>query len=385
MWIFQNPISVLALAAITLSTYVSATPVLVEEDSELYNATLLEKRACASGTPCGYYGQLCCASGESCFTNANNEAQCGAVGAPNAVTSGWVYYTTTWVETGLTTRTSVYSSFVGGTQATPTGCPGGQPLCQGTCCPMGYYCQLTGTCALIGGGTSPAGTINPSAPLRPTSSTLIIVTATGSPTATVPFQTPIATGVNGTVPVEQQNGGGGLSGGAIAGIVIGVIAGIILLILICLYCCARALFDTFMALLGLGKKRRGKHTHEETYIEEHHHHSGAAGGSGRWYGSRPSRPAKKKEGGGFGNLLGMGAALGGLALALGLKRRHDRRHDEKSTISGTSASYSYYTSTSESKPPTLWSGQSLTSYLGSASSDDRRTRNTRPSRHSSRR
>ena len=102
-----------------------------------------------------------------------------------------------------------------------------------------------------------------------------------------------------------------------------------------------------MALLGLGKKKR-KHTHEETYIEEHHHHSGASGaaGGGRWYGSRPSRPPKKKTGGG--NLLGMGAALGGLALALGLKRRHDRKHDDKSTVSGTSGSYSYYTSTSKS-------------------------------------
>lgn len=347
MWLFQAPPSVLALVALSFSTLSVATPVevLLEEPRDLHNASQLERRACTNGTPCGYYGQVCCASGESCYTDANNQAQCGA--APVAATTGWVYYTTTWVESSLVTRTAVYSSYVGGPViSTPTAsaCPNGGSPCgtSGVCCGMGYYCQLSGTCGLVGGGTSPA--------------------ATGTPTTTVPFQTPIATGVNGTIPVQEQNDGGGLSGGAIAGIVIGIIAAIILLLLICLYCCARALFDTVMALLGLGKKKR-KHVHEETYIEEHHHHSGsaAAAGGGRWYGSRPSRPPKKS--GGAGNLLGMGAALGGLALALGLKRRHDRKHDDKSTVSGTSASYSYYTSTS------------------SASSDPHRPPR-RPSRHS---
>ncbi len=27
--------------------------------------------------PCGYYAQLCCAVGETCYTDANNQAQCG--------------------------------------------------------------------------------------------------------------------------------------------------------------------------------------------------------------------------------------------------------------------------------------------------------------------
>jgi ubiquitin-activating enzyme E1 len=345
MWIFRPHTSALVLTVLSAASLVAAKPVdvLVEEPRDLHNASQLERRACPGGsTPCGYYGQVCCGAGESCYTDANNQAQCGA--SQQAATTGWVYYTSIWTESSLVTRTSIYSSYFGGPViATPTAntCANGGTWCQGRCCGMGYYCQLDGSCGLIGGGSSPAGA-NPSAPLRPTSSTLIIITATGTPTATVPFQTPIATGVNGTVPVEEQSGG--LSGGAIAGIVIGVIAAIILLILICLYCCARALFDTVMAIFGLGKKKR-KHTHEETYIEEHHHHSGSGVGGGRWYGSRPARPAKKKTGGG--NLLGLGAALGGLALALGLKRRHDRKYDDKSTVSGTSASYSYYTSTSE--------------------------------------
>lgn len=348
MWVFHAPASVLGLVAFALLPAVTAKPypVHIEELRELHNASQIEKRQCA-GTVCGWYGQLCCTGGQSCYTDGNGQAQCGNAGG-QVTNGGWVTYTTTWVETGLVTRTSVWSTFVGATaQATPTAtCDGAKSPCGGVCCDSGYYCLTSGQCALIGGNSSPgiSGTLNPSAPLRPTSSTLIIVTATGSPTATVPFQTPIPTGVNGT-PVEQNGGGGGLSGGAIAGIVIGVILGIILLLLICLFCCARAAFDAIMAILGLGRKRR--HTHEETYIEEHHHSSGGGGGR-RWYGqpARPSRP--KKSGGRFGNMLGVGAALGGLALALGLKRRHDRRHDDKSTtISGSSAYYSDYTSSSE--------------------------------------
>ncbi|KAF2199070.1 hypothetical protein GQ43DRAFT_421066 [Delitschia confertaspora ATCC 74209] len=365
MWIFQAPSTVLALVAIIFSSSVSAKPypVHIEELRQLHNASQLERRDCPSGTPCGWSGQICCASNEYCYTDSNNQAQCGQGAAP---TSGWVYYTTTWVETGFTTRTSVYSSYVGGTaQAVPTStCTGAQSPCGGMCCDMGYYCQYSGQCALIGGASGGASGGVPSAPLRPTSSTLVVITATGSPTTTVPFQTPIATGANATL-TEGQPSGGGLSGGAIAGIVIGVIAGILLLILLCLYCCAKAAFDGFLALVGMGKKNR-KHTHEETYIEEHHH-SSAAGSGRRWHGSRPPPPPKKKSG--LGGMLGVGAALGGLALALGMKRRHDRHDDEKTTISDTTyGTYtSYYTSTS------------------SASSDDRRTRNTRPSRNSSRR
>lgn len=356
MWILRAPAAVLGVVALSLLPTVIAKPypVHLEEFRELHNASQVKRQVCP-GNFCGYSSQLCCTGGSSCITDLNMQAQCVAPQTQAPMSTGWTYWTSTWVETNLATRTQVYSTWVGPTaQATPTPttCAGAQSPCGSTCCDSGYYCRSwdQSRCEIFGGSSSPGGgiigTVTPSAPLRPTSSTLIIVTATSSPTVTMPFQTPIATGVNGTL-AESTSGGGGLSGGAIAGIVIGVILGIILLLLICLYCCARAAFDGIAAILGFGKKR--KHTHEETYIEEHHHSSGgAAAGGRRWYGqpSRPSRPPKKS--GGLGGALGMGAALGGLALALGLKRKHDKRHDDKSTtISGSSAYYSDYTSSSE--------------------------------------
>ncbi|ORY09614.1 hypothetical protein BCR34DRAFT_487023 [Clohesyomyces aquaticus] len=370
MRFFQAPsavLSIIALLALVPSALAKPYPVHVEEFRELHNASQLEPRQQCAGTPCGYGGWLCCPSGSACYIDAANQAQCGA---PSVTAAGgsWQYYTSTWVETGYVTRTSVYSTYVGATaQATPTDCGVSRQPCGGSCCDGGYWCKGGTQCVLIAGGTSGGivGTLTPSAPLRPTSSGLIIVTATGTPTATIPFETPIATGVNGTMVPVAGGGGGGLSGGAIAGIVIGVILGILLLLLICLFCCARALFDTVMAIFGLGKKRR--HTHEETYIEEHHHSSGGGGGGRRWYGQGPSRPSRKeKKSSGLGGALGVGALLGGLGLALGLKRKHDRKHDDKSTtVSGSTGYYSSeYTSSS------------------SASSSDRHTRHTR---HSSRR
>lgn len=314
----------------------------VEEPLEARNASQIEKRACGNGgTTCGYYGQLCCASGQQCITDANNQAQCSG----GQVGGGWQVFTTTYVQSGPITLTSVYSSYVGGAATTNAVCKDSQVPCNSKCCDSGFYCQTNGQCALIAGGST--GGILPSAPLRPTSSGVVIVTYTGRPTATVPFQTPIPTGANGT-PIPVEGGGGGLSGGAIAGIVIGVILGILLLLLLCLFCCARALFDTIAAIFGFGKKR--KHTHEETYIEEHHHSGGGGVMGGRWFGARPSRPSRvgseKKSGAGKG--LGMAAALGGLALALGLKRKHDKKHDDKSTtVSGSSYYYSDYTSSSK--------------------------------------
>ncbi|OCL05991.1 hypothetical protein AOQ84DRAFT_355716 [Glonium stellatum] len=323
-----------------------AKPYPLEPFDELQNSTESEHLEARCANPCGYYGQLCCAVGQSCYTDSNNQAQCGGpvTAAATANAGGWVYYTTTWVETDYVTRTSVYSSYVGvSVAATPTAASCSQynqSPCGSICCDSGYYCLTSGTCAYAGGGSSGG-----------------IYYTTGTPTATVPFQTPIATGANATITSSQQSSGG-LSGGAIAGIVIGVLAGILLLTLLCLFCCARAIFDTVMAIFGVGKNRRRVHE-ETTYIEEHH---SSGGGRRRWYGNRPSRPASPaRTGGGLGNALGIGALLGGLALALGLKRRHDRRHDEKSnTVS--SYTYSDYTSTS-------------------SASSDRRTRNTR---HSSR-
>ncbi|KAJ8104573.1 hypothetical protein OPT61_g10686 [Boeremia exigua] len=52
--------------------------------------------------------------------------------------------------------------------------------------------------------------------------------------------------------------------------------------------------------------------------------------------------SEKKSG--IGKGMGMAAALGGLALALGMKRKQDRRDDKSTTVSGSSYYYSDYTS-----------------------------------------
>ncbi|KAF1955784.1 hypothetical protein CC80DRAFT_79141 [Byssothecium circinans] len=372
MWFLKAPATVLGLVAVTLIPSVVAKPypIHLEEARQLQNASQLERRiVCGQGQfACGQDGgHTCCNPGEKCGLNpANNQAVCTPGGGGGQGQGQWSF--TTIVTTGVITQTTVLSSFIGGgpTPQATANCPAAQ-FCSSVCCESGYWCKAAGECWPVGGSTPGAsGIINPSAPLRPTSSTLIVITATGSPTATLPFATPIATGVNGTA--VETTAGGGLSGGAIAGIVIGVIAGIILLLLICFYCCAKAAFDSILALFGLGGKKRRRHE-ETTYIEEHHRHGGsAAAGGRRWHGqgsSRPSRPPMKEKSSGLGGMLGLGAGLAGLAAVLGMKRKHDHKHDDKSTtVSGSSYYYSDYTSSS------------------SASSDDRRTRNTR---HSSRR
>lgn len=227
--------------------------------------------------PCGYYGQLCCKDSESCYTDANNQAQCGpgqAVPATTAAATGnWEYYTTTYVQTDLKTVTATFSSFV----AQSTGSLSctyslGETACGNVCCLSGQFCQSSGQCVAVGGGSSgyysslytvtTVVTNTASVPLRPTSNTLVTVT-TG--TTTRPFETPV--GTNGAIiygPTASDSGG--LSGGAIAGIVIGVIAGIILLLLLCACLCFKGLIDGILAIFGLGKKR--KRTEEEVYVED---------------------------------------------------------------------------------------------------------------------
>ncbi|KAF2645605.1 hypothetical protein P280DRAFT_486736 [Massarina eburnea CBS 473.64] len=384
MWFLRAPAAVLGLVCVALLPSVAAKPyphpIHMEEARQLHNTSQLERRieCAANQTPCGENGgYTCCNSGETCGSNSLNQAVCNSGGDSGQ----WSF--TTIITTGVVTRTTVLSSLIGGV-ATPqptAACGSSQSSCGSVCCDSGYWCPSLGVCKLAGGPTPGlSGTINPSAPLRPTSSTLIVITATGSPTATVPFSTPIATGASGGA-VETQAGGGGLSGGAIAGIVIGVLAGIALLLLLCFYCCAKSVFDSLLALIGLGGKKRRRHE-ESTYVEEHHRHgssaaAGGAAGGRRWYGqgssgpgpSRPSRPPmKEKTSGGGGGMLGIGAGLAGLAAVLGMRRKHDQRHDDKST---TVSGYSYYTSDYTS--------------TSSASSDDRRTRHTRQTGHSSRR
>ncbi|KAF2451402.1 hypothetical protein P171DRAFT_5611 [Karstenula rhodostoma CBS 690.94] len=373
MLFFKAPAAVLSLLALSFLPSASATlypsptaPARLNDFARLKLALAKRQNAC-DGTPCGYEDAYCCTGGQQCFTDANMMALC------TAGDGGWIYSTFYYTAAETVTKASIWSTYIG-TNPTGSACRSSDQ-CGTACCDSGEWCAdaSNNRCQVIGGGSagSPGVTgtgTNPSAPVRPTSNGVIVITATGSATATVAFTTPIPTGVNGTL-VEQNSGGGGLSGGAIAGIVIGVIAGIILLLLICAYCCAKALFDGILAMVGLGKKK--KHTHEETtYIEEHH--SGVAAGGRRWHGqagsARPSRPPKK-ESSGLGKMLGVGAGVAALGALLGMKKKNDRKqYDDKSTtITDSSYYYSDYTSTS------------------SASSDDRRTRHTRQSSRPSRR
>ncbi|KAK5170049.1 hypothetical protein LTR04_004968 [Oleoguttula sp. CCFEE 6159] len=335
----------------------------------LHDSILTERNTCAN--PCGWAQQLCCKAGETCYTDANNQAQCGAGAAVAALTTTaaaasnggyWQYYTTTYVETDLVTRTQVVSSYIAATtayvQATTTyvpvvattvlTCANANQICGNICCSSDRYCYAAGQCVAAAGGSSSFGVGTTyvagsyTAPLRPTSSTLVVVTATASPTTTVPFQTPVATGANITLTTSQAStAGGGLSPGAIAGIVIGVLVGLALLALICFCCIVRGIWRT---LFG-GNKRRER---VDVYEERHHHSSGGGGGGRTWYGGndRPSRPPKRQSSG-VGGLGAVGLGLGALAVFLGLKRRRDRR-DEKSEYSDSSGHHSSdYTSASE--------------------------------------
>ncbi|KAF2755396.1 hypothetical protein EJ05DRAFT_488170 [Pseudovirgaria hyperparasitica] len=338
-----------AALLLTASRLVAANPVyaLVHR-----SVVLVERAGCAN--PCGWEGWLCCAESQQCQV-VNNQATCASGAQVTQADNGyWQYWTSTYVETDLVTKTQVYSSYVGAaSQPSPTsGCT--YAKCGNSCCGQGQYCNdpSTGQCMNNDGG---AITQSPFPPLRPTSSGLTVITATVSPTITVPFESTVPTGTNVSV---SGSGGGGLSGGAIAGIVIGVLAGTILLLLICLFCCARAIFDSVLAIFGIGGKR---HVREETNIESHHSHAGGAAGGRRWHGQGPTRPTKETKSK-LGGVGGAAAILGGLALALGLKRKHDRKYDDKSDYT-SEYTYSDYT-TSES----------------SASSSDRHTRDTRHTR-----
>ncbi|KAI9841760.1 MAG: hypothetical protein M1837_000421 [Sclerophora amabilis] len=382
MRLSHAPPTLLSLLTILLSTTHSATAKPHPRDvpfAEVQGSSFLLAKRCDK--PCGWSGQLCCASHQTCFTDDAGQAQCGSSsgsgggggggggsgGAQEAAATAqgndgsWQYFTTTYVETDLVTHTSTYSSMVGGeaTQWTPAptaqgaGCAWDETPCGGTCCGNGRYCQSSGHCVAGAADVSSqyyssyySSSQSYSVPLRPTTGGATTATSTASATTTEPFQTPLGTAggiVYGTGPMEQTNNAG-LSGGAIAGIVIGVIAGIILLLLICAACCLRAGFSGLAGLFGMGRRRRRES--EETYIHESHHHGG--GGPPRpWFGGRPGRVERPpRRTGALGGLGPVAAGLGGLALALGLKRKHDRRHDEK--YSSSDSSYSYY-DTSSSK------------------------------------
>ena len=326
----------------------------------------LFKRYDCSGELCGWNDQLCCQAGSACYTNALSQAACTAASVsynprPSSVAPAnghWQYYTTIYTVTDKETITSVYSSYVGGSvSAVASGVALhcnyalNESPCGSLCCAGNQYCAYNGQCSAAAATetTTTTGYINPSqtpgAPIRPTSKGVTYITSTQTPTTTVAFQTPVATGANVTM-IESHNGGGGLSGGAIAGIVIGVLLALALLGLICFYCCIKGLLDGCLALFGLGGRKR-----RTTEVEEYERRSSRHDGGGRtWYGaSKPSRVERRESHTGR-NMLGVGAGLAGLWAILGLKRkRSERRNEEK--YSEYSYGSDYYTSASELSSP----------------------------------
>ncbi|KAI9713798.1 MAG: hypothetical protein M1820_000528 [Bogoriella megaspora] len=357
--LLRAPSTLLSVITIILaSTNPTLSSPLPEEAgiAQALNITILEKRC--DGTPCGW-GSLCCGSNQYCYTDSNNEAQCGdgasgtTAAAAGASTGFWQYYTSTWIETDTITHTSVYSSWVASScttavvaSATPS-CDWSlnEAPCGAICCASGQYCLTSGQCAAAGGGSSGYNSLTASAPLRPTSQASVLATQTVSPTTTVPFETPVATGANMTL-TESSTGGGGLSGGAIAGIVIGVIAAIIILALLCFFFC----LDALLGLIGLGGRRR-RRREEEVYVEEHRHRSHSGRGDRSWYGNRPTRIERteriERRGPAWAGALGLGtmAATLGFRNKEGRERKEQqrRRRDEKSDVSYSydSQSYSY--------------------------------------------
>lgn len=335
-------------------------------DSIPRNHTLELRAACGSSQlTCGFYGQLCCDAGNTCGTNAENQAIC--VAGSGSVTTGagsWQYYTSTYVETvGVVTKTSVYSSWVPAAVATGSSntCSpnyaNNETPCGAICCASGQYCYSSGVCKSAGAGGFTTTGVGAVAPVRPTTISGMITTQTIAPTTTVPFQTPIAATSTGNGTVIATSGHSGLSGGAIAGIVIGVLAATILLGLLCFCCCLKEAAAGILGIFGLGGgKKKTRRVVEEERITSHHRYGSAAGSERRWYagasgsrpGSRPARPLPPKKSG-VGGLGAMGLGLGGLAVALGLKRKHDRKQEEKSEISSAYYDSSYYGSNSSSK------------------------------------
>lgn len=326
-----------------------------------------------SGELCGYSSQLCCSAGSTCYTDQNNEAQCAtATEAATAEAGYWTTYTSIFTETDTVLTTQLMSSYIG-TYATATAevyttasCAYAvnEVPCGSICCASNQYCfsPADSQCSAIANGgssgyestyTTPEATVvataNPG--IRGTSSSLVLVTQTASPTATVPFESPVATGANITLTSDHVHNNG-LSGGAIAGIVIGVLLGLALLALILFCCCVRGIW---VGLCGGGRRKR-RTTEVEEY-ERYSHHGRGSGGGGRtgggrtWYGAaKPARSSRYEEREKRDNkgteLLGLGAGLAALWALLGLKRQRDnrRRQDEKTEYSYSS---DYYTSASE--------------------------------------
>ena len=368
-----QPQAFLCLLFTILSTsHISSARPQNAREQELLEAQYryLDKRACA-GTVCGWSGQLCCTGGQACSTNSAGQAVCIASSAPGAqqlnANGQWQIYTTTFVESELTTLTSVYSSLLGAATAAAPAATGiscdssmNESPCGTICCAVGQYCAFAGQCAPSNnqGGSSTYFASITTAPapstatafIRPTSNAATTVTSTGSATTTVPFQAPSASasGASSAAGMTSTTSNNGLSGGAIAGIVIGVIAGIILLLLLCAFFCFKGLLDGILSFFGLRSRRR----RETTYIEErrtHHGSGGAAASGGRnWFGRGPSRVDRpKQKSSGLGGLTWVAGILAALAICLGLQRRRTERREKSNYSESSYYSDSYITSASE--------------------------------------
>ncbi|KAK4648821.1 uncharacterized protein QC761_113530 [Podospora bellae-mahoneyi] len=331
---------------------------------------LVQRDGCP--VPCGYQNQYCCDTNSACVTNNGIAACTPAAGAGGGV----AWYTTTWTETKTYTKTwqSVIPAATGvsGADCIPEA-GSGWIACGSICCDSWQYCQHAGQC-MANPGAGPGGVV------------IVTNTNTAVQTVTTQFSAPFRV-TSGTATTTNSAGGaiqtgddaepveggtaGGLSPGAIAGIVIGSIAGVALLLAICACCIVRGLWHGVMAILGFGKKdKRTKETiiEEERYTRRGSSHAGRTN-HGSWYGGRPSTVSSRKDKKSGAGLLGMGAALGTLALLLGLKKDKKKRAPVKSRSDISSSYYSdVYTNDSPS----------------SLSSDRRTRRSHRHSRQGSR-
>ncbi|TKA80312.1 hypothetical protein B0A55_02218 [Friedmanniomyces simplex] len=380
MRLHSIPVPLLQLIASILlapSPLVQAKPHPAASNLAGFHFNDLFARYDCAGTYCGFSSQLCCTAGSTCYTDASDQAQCGAGAATAAVAAGgyWSTYTSIYTEVDTVLTTALMSTYVQSVAAAATATAGcnyavNETPCGSICCASNQYCASAGQCAAaVGAGSSGyyssyatptptpgvivgGGGATGSAAIRGTSSSLVLVTSTQTPTTTEPFMAPVQTGANITL-TSQGAQHSGLSGGAIAGIVIGVLLGLFLLGLLCFYCCLRGLWNGFAALFGGGKRKR-RTVEVEEYERRSHHASGRGGGGGgrTWYGaSRPARGSsryeerneRKSKGNG---VFGLGVGLAGLWALLGLKRQrgNKRRQEEKSEYSYSS---DYYTSASE--------------------------------------
>ncbi|AEO65716.1 uncharacterized protein THITE_2113003 [Thermothielavioides terrestris NRRL 8126] len=295
----------------------------------------LMPRQCAEY--CGYNNQYCCQSGSQCYTS-NGIAGCSAAGG-----GGYAWYTTTWTETKTFTRT--YSSFFpaatapagGGNCVPPEG--SGQIACGKICCASWQYCAYEGQCMANvpvttgGGGSVPTTIVTGGQTI--TTQFVAPDRVTGSATSTGTAESATTS----TGAVSPGGSAGQLSGGAIAGIVVGTIAGVALLLLLCACFVVRGLWHGLLDLLGLRHKEKSETIiEEERYTRRGSTHS-RRNAHGSWYGDRPSTVAARKEKSRGVGLLGLGAALGTLALLLGLRRNKNKKPPPPRTRSDVSSSY----------------------------------------------